>query len=322
MDKWYLITQIDRQGEETGIKKLIQGAREAAIFMIGKNGNVNRRGVENNLSRMEVDSFKTFFIAPFNYEVDCLSGEDAKSIDVDDADVIKYKEVPVYEVFCSDNSKFYAFGDADLIEKLTAPEMFSTEDVENIMDDLYDSGKAELVREKPEYFTAAVDKLSAELIDKLASDDAKFALELETAKKMLVESSEPKDGAFIEECEEGFKLSIFKEGKEIRNFWPVESKEEAEKLQNFLEESGALGDDEVRVVRITFSSLRVVDKAIEAISDSPFLMHNTSWISAHVLAFSGDDEDDAKDMIDEVKAQLEAFGIEEDDYEIDVRKRL
>ena len=49
-------------------------------------------------------------------------------------------------------------------------------------------------------------------------------------------------------------------------------------------------------------------------------MHNTSWISAHVLAFSGDDEDDAKDMIDEVKAQLEAFGIEEDDYEIDIRK--
>lgn len=320
MDKWYLITQTNRQGEETGVKKLIQGARETSTFMVGKNGNVNRRGVENNLKRMEADEFKTFFIAPFNYEVDCLNTEDARSIDVDDADVIKYKEIPVYEVFFSDNASFFAFGDADLVKKLTAPEFFSVEDVEDIMDELYDIGKAELVREKPDYLSAAVTKLDAEQIDRLASKDDKFALELETAKKMLVESSEPKDGAFIEECEEGFKLSIFKEGKEIRNFWPVESKEEAEKLQNFLEESGALDYDEVRVIRITFSSLRVVDKAIEAISDSPFLRHNTSWISAYVLAFSGDNEDDAKDMIDEVKAQLEAFGIEEDDYKVDIRK--
>lgn len=322
MDKWYLITQIDRNGEETGVKKLVQGAREAAKFLVGKNSQTNRRGVESNLDRMKFDDFKTFFVAPFIFEVDCLSTENAREIDVEEEDVIKYKEVPVYEIFGDDNALTYAFGDDDLLKKLTAPEMFSVEDVKGIMDDLYDNGEAELVREKPEHYNTAITKLSADKVEELAGKDDKFALDLESAKKMLVESMEPKNGAFIEECEEGFKLSIFKEGKEIRNFWPVESKEEAEKLQNFLEESGVLDDDEVRVIRITFSSLRVVDRAIEAVSDSPFLRHNTSWISSHVLAFSADDEDDAKDMIDEVKSQLEAFGIEEDDYEVDVRKRL
>lgn len=322
MDKWYLINQIDRNGEETGVKKLVQGAREAAKFLVGKNSQTNRRGVENNLDRMKFDDFKTFFVAPFVFEVDCLSTEDAREIDVEDEDVIKYKEVPVYEIFGDDNALIYAFGDDDLLKKLTAPEMFSVEDVKGIMDDLYDNGEAELVREKPEHYNAAITKLSADKVEELAGKDDKFALDLESAKKMLVESMEPKNGAFIEECEEGFKLSIFKEGKEIRNFWPTESKEEAEKLQNFLEESGAFDDDEVLVIRIVFSSLRVVDKAIEAVSDSPFLRHNTSWIGAYVLAFSADNEDDAKDMIDEVKSQLEAFGINEDDYKVDVQKRV
>lgn len=315
MDKWYLINQIDRNGEETGVKKLVQGAREAAKLLIGKNSQTNRRGVENNLDRMKFDDFKTFFVAPFIFEVDCLSAEDAKEIDVEEEDVVKYKEVPVYEIFGDDNVLIYAFGDDDLLKKLTAPEMFSVEDVKGIMDDLYDNGEAELVREKPEHYNVAITKLSVDKVEELASKDDKFALDLESAKKMLVESTEPKNGAFIEECEEGFKLSIFKEGKEVRNFWPTESKEEAEKLQNFLEESGAFDDDEAQAIKVTFSP-GVAVKAAEAISDSPFLKHNTSWISTNVLAFVAGDEDDAEDLIDEIKSQLEAFEIGEDEYEI------
>ena len=100
-------------------------------------------------------------------------------------------------------------------------------------------------------------------------------------------------------------------GAAVRTFGPFRSGEAAVEAAKFCIDSG-ICESAGKVMAVEFSA-SVAARARDAIEDSPFLKHNTRWISSDVLEFV-DDEDGS--VTSDVLEQMNEFGIDEEDVDI------
>jgi hypothetical protein len=308
MEKWYLVKKIDSNGDETGDQKLIQGALNAASYLKPKADSEGKKSLINALNDMKVDDFKSFFIDRFDWEIDCLSHEDAISMTADSDDLITMKEVPVYELFGSDDVLEYAFGDGDLLRNLT-DRGFTKKDAQDALNDLTKDDTAQIVTEDPVHLSIDISKLDEKEVSKLMSKDKKFALDLTTARNMLVEGAIEKDGTYLKESNGKFSVSVIREGKEVYRNSDIEDEGKARLIEQFINETEA-----THTAEVVFSD-EVADDAADAIADSPFLFHNGSFVSKTSFMFSFADDDDKREINQEIVEQMEKFGIDPADYQ-------
>lgn len=389
----FLITQINEEGNETGIVKLIEGFEETARYINRdeQNPEVKDKNTEV-LKNMNSGEFDTLNSGKFIYEIDCISDEEAKELEVSDGDKIKSNKTAVYEIFVDNKDIDYAFGGEDLDKKLVKLG-FSFETIANLE---YETGKETFLElNDPEHIAVTIKLMNDRDVEKLVQTNEAFALDYETMLKEPTSLNEAYvtdvedfvvDGLFVkiqktpnnrffyqvytdekrlfltqcsffrsaEEAKKDLndkladpnsilnidakeKLGRLNEnsddmnnclnylGKEIKltskdgkvyvsvngkKYGSFNESTIAENFGRYLVESGA-----GKTFEIEFS-VSVAQKAEEAISDNPYLKHNVVWVSTNVLEIPCDEDDEDCDLLDEVKEQLSAFEIPEDEYEI------
>ena len=387
----FLITQINEEGNETGIVKLIEGFEETARYINRDEQSPEQKDKNSEvLKNMNPGEFETLNSGKFIYEIDCISDEEAKDLEVENSDKIGAEKTAVYEIFVDNKDIDYAFGREDLNKKLVDLG-FSLESVNDLEMEIGKESFLEL--EDPKHISVTVKPMNDRDVEKMIQTNQAFALDYETMIKEPSNLNEAyvtdveefiKDGLFVKiqktpndrffyqvytdkkklfltqcsffrsavEAKKDFeerisdpnsilsidakeKLSRLNEnsddmnncisylGKEIKlitkdgkvfvnvngkRYGSFNESGTAEAFGRYLVESGIEQSTEIEF------SVSVAKKAAEAIDDNPYLKHNTTWIGTNVLEIPCEDED--CDLLDEVKEQLSAFGITEEEYEV------
>ena len=188
--KHFLTTQINDNGEETGEVKIFSNVEEVIRYVSQSEESENRKGIiEQTLKNMNCNDFEVIAAGNFIYEVDCMNDEDYKQIASDNEDLI-VKDVDVFEI-CDGKTVSKVFG-IDGLEKKLASFGIAGDDINVAISELSDKDFASISLTDPKIETLTIDKLSSRDVSKLEKSDTKFALEYNTARKMVVENVEEK----------------------------------------------------------------------------------------------------------------------------------
>ena len=304
--KCFLLTQIDQDGNETGVKEIIHGVPKTVDFL-KKFGDVD----EETLEGMDEGSFECLLVGDFLWDIDCTSEKDMEEAALPSFD----PSIEAFEVSTA-NSSVYAFGRdslAEELEKLGVPE----KDIDVM--ELADPGTAEYIFEG-----IVIEQLDEYAIEQLLEADKEFALLYQAAIGMN-ESAEGQEDADpkMEEYDyaskkikletNGNKISLTIGGKKFEGF---SSLDEAKQFSSFCIDCG--GDDSGEMVCLEFSG-ETAGKAREAIDDSPYLKHNLKWTSANIVCFCDDEE---SSLLTEIEEHLGSFGLVKKDYQITKKQAM
>lgn len=210
---YFLLTQVDENGNETGEVKLIHGAEEAIRYLLkGEDSQVRRDAISDIVNDMNAGDFDTVLSGKFIYEVDCISKEDADKMEYSDDDFIAPEKTAVFEIYYDNKDLKYAFGRTDLEAKLKEMGI----DFDKISSLEVEEGKEVFLNvSDPVHVSITVKKLTNREVEKKISTDEKFALEFETMFKKpenLTESiNDDPDYEKVDGFErDGFEITIFK----------------------------------------------------------------------------------------------------------------
>lgn len=189
----FLIKQIDKNGDETGLVRIAVGRTSARRFIQSCGGS----GSLESIDSMEEGGFDPILYGSFIYEVECFRKEQLKDVVTDGVEVIQEHDYDVYEVTDGDASPRHAFGEQGLFDRLDEIGV-ARKEFDGLVPDSPGTEK-EVTLTDPVERRVVIRSLTDDEIRK-ASSDPEFKAEL-VVSRSLAESSE--------ECEEeygGFKV--------------------------------------------------------------------------------------------------------------------